>query len=99
MGENLRVRVGQRLQEDGRWPDGAFPGQSSDRVLGPEQLISAYQCGDLIHWGDKRSVLEAAAADPFESAWQRMLFLHAVGGLAHLYLGFAVLVQAAAPEL
>jgi hypothetical protein len=97
LGENLRVRVGQRLQADGRMPPGELPGQSSDRVLGPEQLISAYQYGDLIHWGSKRRILETAGTDPFEEAWQRMLFLDAVGGLAHLYLGFALLLEAALP--
>jgi hypothetical protein len=90
-GENLKVRVGQKLREQGRMPSG-IPGEGG---MSPVTLISVYQYGDLIHWTDKRSVIEAAAADPFQHAWQRLAFLEAVTGLAHLYIGFSLAVRAA----
>jgi len=89
-GTNLKVLVGQRLRDQGRMP-GAIPGEEG---LSPQQLISAYQYGDLIHWSDD-SKLVAVASDPFLQEWQEMEFLVAVTGLIHLYLGFSLLVQAA----
>lgn len=90
-GKSLRVRVGQKLVEQGRMPPG-IPGEDG---MSPEQLISAYQYGDLIHWGDKREIVDVVSTDPFWEGWQRMLFLDAVAGLAHLYLGFSLVIRAA----
>lgn len=89
--ENLKVLVGQKLRDGGQWP-GPIPGEGE---LSPQQLISGYQYGDLIHWGHGRETVEAVAKDPFRAAWQQMAFLEAVTGLAHLYIGFSVLVSAA----
>ncbi len=91
--ENLKVRVGQKLRSEGRFP--AVPGEGQ---MSPTTLISAYQYGDLIHWGDKRSTLAAIRGDPFQEAYQRMSFLDAVAGLAHVYIGFSLLVRSAIPE-
>lgn len=90
-GENLKVRVGQKLRDQGRMPSG-IPGEGE---MSPETLISAYQYGDLIHWTDKRSIIEAVADDPFQQAWQRLAFLEAVTGPAHLYIGFSLVVRGA----
>jgi hypothetical protein len=90
-GQNLRVRVGQKMREEDGFPD-EIPGEAG---LSPEQLISAYNYGDLIHWGDQAGVIQAAAGDPFHQALQRMAFLDAVAGLAHLYLGFSLVIRAA----
>jgi len=87
----LKVRVGQKLREEGRMPAG-IPGE--DR-MSPETLVSAYQYGDLIHWTEQRSVIEAVADDPYLRASQRMDFLEAVTGPTHVYLGFSLLVRAA----
>jgi hypothetical protein len=91
-GQNLKVRAGEKLQKEGRFPPGELPQQAG---LSPEQLISAYNYGELIHWGHKRDVLSAVASDPFESGWQRMAFLDAVTGFAHVYIGFSLLVRSA----
>lgn len=91
----LKVRVGEKLQQEGKWGRGELPGQAG---MSPEQLISAYNYGDLIHWGDKLSVLITVAGDPFESAWQKMAFLEAATGFTHLYLGFSLLVASSAGD-
>ena len=62
--------------------------------MSPVQVISAYQYGDLIHWDDD-SKLVAVANDPLLHARRRIDFLEAVVGLAHVYLGFSLVVQAA----
>jgi hypothetical protein len=92
LAENLKVRVGEQLAAKGRWPAESIPGKGG---LSPQQLITGYQYGDLIHWGYGREVVEAVANDPFTQAWQRMAFLEAVTGLAHLYLGFSLAVRRA----
>ena len=88
--ENLKVRVGQKLRDQGQWPL-PIPGEGT---MSPETIISTYQYGDLIHWDDSK-VLHEAATDPFEHAMQRMAFLEAATGLTHVYLGFSLVVQAA----
>ena len=61
-----------------------------------EELINAYFYGDQIHWGNKRELLDQWAKDPFEDAFYRFQFLDSAGGLAHLYLGYSLLVTTAA---
>lgn len=89
--ENLKVRVGQKLRAEGRMPNG-IPGEGQ---MSPQTLISAYQYGDLIHWGHQRDKLEVVKDDPFEDAMQRMSFLDAAAGLSHLYMGFSLVVRSA----
>ncbi len=48
-----------------------------------------------IHWGKRRDDLSALGVDDFNQAWARMHFFEAASGLAHLYMGFAVLVRSA----
>jgi hypothetical protein len=86
--ENLKVRVGQKLRDEQRWQAG-IPGEGQ---MSPTNLISAYQYGDLIHWGEQRSALDVVRGDPFQEAHQRMSFLEAVAGLVHLYIGFSLVV-------
>jgi hypothetical protein len=90
LAENLKVRVGQKLRDQDRMPS-EIPGEGQ---ISPQMLISTYQYGDLIHWGHQRSVIEAAADDSFEQAMLRMSFLNAAAGLAHLYIGYSLLVRA-----
>jgi hypothetical protein len=92
LGHNARVLTGLKLAEEGKLPSDSIPGADG---LSPQALISGYQYGDLIHWGHGRSVVEAVADDPFMQAWQRMAFLEAVTGLAHLYIGFSLVVRSA----
>jgi len=89
-GTNLKVLVGQKLRSQGRMP-ARIP---REEEMSPEQLISGYQYGDLIHWDDDSTLL-AVASDPFLQIKQQMAFLEAVAGLIHIYLGFSLLVRAA----
>ena len=91
---SLKILVGQKLRDQGEWA-GAIPGEQG---LSPQNLISVFQYGDLIHWGDKRSQIIGPDRDPFAHAWQRLAFLDAVLGLSHLYMGFSLIVRAALGE-
>lgn len=65
----------------------------------PEKLISTYFYGEHLHWSSKgghAETLTDRGESPFDDAWFRMAFLRAAVGLAHLYLGYAVLVRQAA---
>lgn len=61
----------------------------------PNFLLSAFQYGDLIHWDEKRSVLEAWEQDGYTASHRRLAFLAAAVAIAHIYIGFAVLAEAA----
>jgi hypothetical protein len=61
----------------------------------PQRLLSAYNYGDLIHWGDKRSVVAEWETDAYSEHEQRLAFLDAATALAHIHIGFAVLAEAA----
>jgi len=61
----------------------------------PSFLLSAFDYGDLIHWDEKRSVVEAWEQDPYTGAHRRLAFLSAAAAIAHLYIGFAVLAETA----
>lgn len=88
----LKVLVGKQLQAQGRWPSGPVVGEKDPT---PEMLISIYNYGDDIHWGDKHERIAAWEKSPFDSAWMRMSFFEAIVGLAHIYIGFALLVDTA----
>lgn len=62
--------------------------------LSPEQLISLYQYGDLIHWGKKRDELAEAADDPVLEGLYRITFMETMLVFAHIYLGFAKVIEA-----
>src|SRR5207244_3037049 len=61
----------------------------------PTYYLSAYNYGDLIHWDSKSDVIAAWEQDPFDKHHERMAFLEAAVGLAHLYIGFSELVRTA----
>jgi hypothetical protein len=88
----LKILVGRQLQAQGRWHPGELVGE---RDPGPEMLISIYNYGEDIHWGDKRDEVAAWNESPFDSAWMRMACFDAMVPLAHIYLGFAQIVDAA----
>jgi hypothetical protein len=64
----------------------------------PVYYFSAYHYGDLIHWDTKRDVVAAWERDPFHKHHERLAFLDAAAGLAHLYIGFSELVRTAIGE-
>lgn len=88
----LNILVGKQLQTEGRWHAGELVGE---RDPGPEMLISIYNYGEDIHWGEKRDQLAALDASPFDSARMRLACFNAMVGLAHVYIGFAQIVDAA----
>lgn len=64
----------------------------------PEQVISGYFYGDDVHWSSRRghaAMLDARS--PADDAYYRFRYLIATTGLAHLYLGFATLLQRVMP--
>lgn len=80
--------------------DGHVPADLADRnashpatTESPEQLLSAILYGDLIHWGDKRSVLERWDRSPIMAVKRRFDTLRSAAHLCHLYIGFAALVS------
>lgn len=91
-GYSLKLLVGRRLQELGRWPSGPL---ANEHLPGPEMLISTYSYGEDIHWGKQREQVTAYGESEFDSAWTRMACFEAMVGLAHIYLGFAQLIDAA----
>jgi hypothetical protein len=61
----------------------------------PAVTISDYYSGDYMHWDEKADVVDERAADPFLDAMFRLAFFSAAAGLAHIYIGFAAVVDAA----
>jgi hypothetical protein len=94
-GYSLKLLVAKRLEELGKIGPGPH---ANEHLPGPEMLISIYNYGEDIHWGEKRQQVAAWNESPFDSAWTRMACFEAMNGLAHLYLGFAQLVDAALAE-
>lgn len=64
----------------------------------PSYYLDAYNYGELIHWSGKREVVAEWEKDPFHQSWQRINFLEAAVGLAHIYIGFSELVRTAIGE-
>lgn len=86
---SVNVWVGLKLVREGRM-GGPVPDQDAPSV---QQLISAFSHGDLIHWGDKSDQLEGLTEEPFGDAYHRMLLYKGMAGLAHLYIGYSVLLR------
>lgn len=87
----LTVCVAQRLHSEGRMHPPPYPGSDTN----PAQLISIYNYGNDIHWGRRSDDLAAIEVDEFTEKWTRMSFFDCVGGLAHVFMGMAQLVDAA----
>lgn len=64
----------------------------------PTYYLSAYNYGELIHWGSKRDVLAQWEQDAFHKHRERFAFLEAATGLAYLYIGFSEVVRMAIGE-
>lgn len=61
----------------------------------PQEILSLFQYGDLIHWGKHASALKTLAGDDF--AYNRALYdyISVVIQLSHFYLGYSLLVARA----
>lgn len=61
----------------------------------PQRLLSDYFYGDAIHWDKKADVLDQRGQDPLTDVLYRHDFFNAAANFAHLFIGFAALVEAA----
>lgn len=86
---SAKALVGQRLIEEGLL-FGPVPEKTS-----PELIISAFAYGDHIHWGKHREQVAKWRLDSFLGPWNQLAFLEAVSGLAHFYMGYAVIASKA----
>jgi len=88
----LRVVVGHQLRERGMYPhDGPFPGE----MWSPDSLISTYNYGEELHWGSASEHLEMFENKAFFSQMMRSQFIESVRGIAHVFMGFGLLVESA----
>ena len=89
-GKSLNQLLRDKLERDEGIGGFAYPEEHS-----PQQLLSIYNYGDLIHWGDRGADVQAWEADAFVEHDRRLAYLDAACGLAHLYIGFAELARSA----
>ncbi len=61
----------------------------------PQELLSLFQYGDLIHWDRHAGALSALAGDDLLYKYATMHFLEVVIQLSHFYLGYSLLVARA----
>jgi hypothetical protein len=102
----LRAKALKELIQEGMVEEGLMPAESQDPdgnwsssiVRGPaspDQLLRAFWYGGQIHWGNQRNALSVLQREPFEAAWSDIWARQVAAELAHLYIGFAVLVRQA----
>jgi hypothetical protein len=91
--DSLDKLLGLQLEKEGKWASRMTPRLHD---LTPQELISMYLYGDLIHWEtDKRQKLTAFRTENEISAVRELDYLKALIALSHIYIGYAVLAQAA----
>jgi len=91
-GSSLDQLLSAQLEIEGKWNSALTP---KTHDLNPQQLISLYFSGDLIHWGDSREQLAIFQGVSDLSAMRDIDFFRAMAALAHIYMGFGELVAAA----
>lgn len=90
-----------RVRVTGALRPGALPGTGGAGAIhdeegeSPEFIISAFNYGADIHWGDKRETVALWDHDVFMSPHQQMRFFKSAVSLAYIYLGLSELVEAA----
>lgn len=94
----LHMRSLNQLLRDRLAADEQFAILAFEEEHSPEQLLSVYDYGDLLHWDSKREILAAWQDDEYRSGERRLTFLACACALAHAYIGFAVLAAAAIDE-
>jgi len=97
LNKSLEEHVQERLREEGEIP-GPLEGPDSMIVRDfapPHELLRAFWYGDQIHWGRQRAALASLQRDPFRAALSDLQSRAVALDLAHLYIGFAVLVERA----
>ena len=92
LGGLLTSMVDRKVIEQQGWsPDLPVPGDG----VRPLELISLFQYGDLIHWGEKREEMGALLGDDFKHTWTTFQFLEVLIQLSHVYAGYSILVRRA----
>lgn len=97
LNKSLEEHVQEGLREEGEIP-GPLEGPDSMIVRDfapPHELLRAFWYGDQIHWGKQRAALAALQRDPIRAALSDLQSRAVALDLAHLYIGFAVLVERA----
>jgi hypothetical protein len=90
-GTQLEMLVLEQMVRDERVPASALDLKRE----GPNYLITIYNYGEPIHFGDQRARLkEIVGGGPFEENWSKMEFLTTMTSFCHLYVGFATLIEA-----
>jgi hypothetical protein len=101
LNQTLEELVQERMVSDGLMPaDTVGPdGKTHSAIVrapaSPRELLQTLWYGDQMHWGKHRHALSSIQADPFAEAMWEMAARQASSDLAHLYLGFALLLEAA----
>jgi len=82
------------LQEMGGHPSLPVPGEDDK----PQELLSLFQYGDLIHWGRHAGALKTLTGDDLSYNYAVMSFLQAMIQLSHFYLGYSLLIRRAVTD-
>jgi hypothetical protein len=93
--KQLRHRSLNQLMRDALVRERGYEALGYREEHSPAYLLDAYNYGDLIHWGNKATVVSGWEIDPVREQEQRLASLDAATGLAHVHLGFGALAEAA----
>ncbi|QQQ80154.1 hypothetical protein IOD16_18255 [Saccharothrix sp. 6-C] len=61
----------------------------------PQEILSLFQYGDLIHWARNAEEMQALMKDEFLIKWRTVQFIEVVIQLSHFYMGYSLLVSTA----
>jgi len=98
LNQALEELVQEQLVADGKLP-AEMEGPDGPRSpvvrapAAPSELLRTFWYGDQIHWGSQRQALATLGKDRFWAAWWNMYARLAALDLAHIYIGYAVLVE------
>ncbi|WP_371480695.1 hypothetical protein [Kitasatospora sp. NBC_00315] len=76
------------LELMGAHPNLPVPGED----VKPQEVLSLFQYGDLIHWDRHAEAFQEVANDDFQHKWETLNFLSVMTQLSHFYLGYSLLV-------
>ncbi|MCX4748078.1 hypothetical protein OG455_21605 [Kitasatospora sp. NBC_01287] len=79
------------LELMGAHPNLPVPGED----VKPQEVLSLFQYGDLIHWDRHAEAFQEVANDDFQHKWQTLKFLSVMTQLSRFYLGYSLLVARA----
>lgn len=100
MNDDLEALVQEQLILDHKMPaqfqdpDGNWSSAVVRAPATPSEMLRTLWYGDQLHWGSTRDQLAMIRADPFEDGMWEIATRQAATDFAHLYIGYAVLVDA-----